>query len=97
MIPIDLNNQAAENLAWAREVQIPIHLTDNLIGKKIPGSSYFKLKEGDPTKGRCGYVLNAQGRRVYLIEHQPTGSKIRYRKINSLRYGECWEAIPNGE
>lgn len=93
MIPIDFSNKMADDLAFALTTVIPYELKDNLIGKRIPGTSFFKLKEGDPTKGQCGYQLNAEGKKVYKIEHQPTGSKVRYKKINSLKYGECWEAI----
>jgi hypothetical protein len=93
LIPVQITNQQAENLAKALEMIIPMELTDSLVGEKIPNSPYFKLKEGDPTKGMCGYVLNEAGKKIYKIEHQPTFSKTRYRKVNSLAHGECWEAI----
>lgn len=56
-------------------------------------SGFFKTLGGDPTKS--GYILLANGNKVYKTEHQPTGSKLRYRKINSLGYGDVWEVIPN--
>lgn len=90
-----MNSKIADDLAFALTTVIPWELRDNLIGERIEGTSFFKLKEGDPTKGQCGYRLNSKGEKVYKIEHQPTGSRKRFRKINSLRFGECWEVIPN--
>lgn len=94
MIPIAISNEVGDRLGRAMELVIPSELRDSLIGSKIQGSLYFKTKEGDPTKGMGGYRLDESGKKVYQIEHQPTGSMKRYRKINSIKYGECWEVIP---
>lgn len=88
-----LSSKAAEVLARCLEIKIPLELKDNLIGPKIKESNYFQLIEGDPTKGICGYELNGMGKKIYRLEHQPTGSNKRYRKVNSVGYGECWEEI----
>lgn len=90
---LSLKEKAADDLAKALTIVIPSELKDNLIGAKIPGTNYYEMKEGDPTKGICGYVLNESGKKIYKIEHQPTGSRIRYKKINSMIHGECWEPI----
>ncbi len=91
MIPIsleELKNYDYESLM----IVMPKHLLDSLIGEPIEGTSYFLVIEGDPTKS--GYYLLENGNKVYRTEHQPTGSSIRYRKINSIGYGDCWEVIP---
>ena len=89
------NSRFLEELARCREIVIPSSLADNLIGEPIPGTSYFRTLPGDPTKGMNGFTLNDSGKKIYKIEHQPTGSSIRYRKLNHIRWGECWEAIPD--
>lgn len=98
---LDMTAQAAESLAKALELKIPYQLKDNLIGDLILGTRYFRTIEGDPTKGISGYtLLEYEGglkRKVYKIEHQPTNSLVRFRKLNHAIYGECWEAIPKGE
>lgn len=85
--------KALEELAHCRELVIPSSLADCLIGEPIPGTSYFRVIEGDPTKGMNGFTLNEHGSKIYKIEHQPTGSRTRYRKLNHIKWGECWEAI----
>lgn len=87
------HTQFLERLARCMEMKIPASLSDNLIGESIRGTSYFRIIPGDPTKGLSGWMKNETGKRVYQIEHQPTGSNTRYRKLNHAIYGECWEAI----
>lgn len=94
MIPINLTE--AKGLEALMSMEIPFHLRDSLIGKRIDNTDYFKVLEGDPTNGHGGYNLNPQGVKIYKIEHQPTGSTKRYRKLNHIKYGECWEVIPEG-
>lgn len=103
MIPafFDLSYEGANDLARAMEIVIPSCLSDSLIGLPILGSTYFATIEGDPTKGLSGFhFVESEGglkKKVYKIEHQPTGSNIRFRKLNHIKHGECWEAIPKGE
>lgn len=94
MIPVTPEELKGYDLE-ALNMKMPKHLFDSLIGPPIEGTSFFKTKEGDPTKS--GYYLLENGNKIYKTEHQPTGSKSRYRKINTIGYGDCWELIPEGE
>lgn len=75
---------------------IPEHLIDSLIGEQIVGTELYKSFPEDPTKS--GYTMLHGGTpmesKVYKTLHTPTGSKIQYRKLNSLVYGDVWEVVP---
>lgn len=77
------------------KIVMPKHLMDTLIGDEIEGTNFYKVREGDPTKS--GYYLLENGNKIYKTEHQPTSSKIRYRKINTIGFGDCWEVIPESK
>jgi len=87
----ELKNYDYESL----KIVMPEHLFETLIGEPIAGTDYFGTLEGDPTPS--GYHLLDNGNKIYRTEHQPTGSSVRYRKINSIGYGVCWEVIPDLE
>lgn len=95
MIPCSVEEMAGYDYD-ALTIVIPEHLTHSLIGEPIEGTSYFKSFPEDPTK--AGYTAVAPGtpmeRKVYKTRHQPTGSTVWYRKLNSLVYGDVWEIDP---
>lgn len=95
MIPI--SEEEAKNMDLSSyQLTIPEHLADSLIGEPIEGTSYFKSFPEDPTSS--GFVLLYAGtpleNRMYKTLHTPTGSQVQYRKLNSLVWGDVWEAVP---